>query len=66
MPALLCSLRRFPFSHSAAEFRHSNGPCYAEELKDPDLNPGQIKFIPRKSVPRRGRMRVVIIVPALA
>jgi hypothetical protein len=46
------SLGRFPFYQVGVDFRYLDGFCYAEELKDFDLNPRQIQLIPRKSMPR--------------
>ena len=62
----LAYLGSFPLGYRAVDFRDSNGLRYPEELEDPDLNPGQVELIPRQSMPCRGGVRVVVVVPAFA
>ena len=44
----------------------SDGRGDAEQAEEPDLHPGGIELVPGQPVPRRGGVRVVVVVPALA
>ncbi len=59
-------LSGFAFGELGVNLRGLYRFRYPKEFQNLDLNPGRIKFIPRQTVPRGGRMRVVVIMPALA
>ena len=59
-------LRRFALSQSRVRLRNLDRLRDTEELQDLDLNPRRIELVPCQTVPRRSRMRVMVIVPAFA
>src|SRR3954454_7237351 len=59
-------LRRFSLRDCALDFRDMNRFRNTEALQDFQQNPGRVKFIPRQSMTRRSRVRMMIVVPALA
>src|ERR1035441_6053143 len=59
-------LRGFFFGQRASGLGHPNGFRDAQELQDPDLDPGWIEFVPCQAVTRRRGMRAMVIVPAFA
>src|SRR6187551_2037177 len=44
----------------------ANAVGHADQLQQADLDPGEVELVPGQAVTRRGRVRVVVVVPALA
>src|ERR1051326_5782245 len=59
-------LRGFFFRQRRVGLDHADRLGDPEVLQDTDQNPGRIEFVPGEAMARGGRMRVVIVVPALA
>jgi hypothetical protein len=60
------SLRGLAFGNRAGSVRYPDGFRQAEIHQNHDLYPGQIELIPCQPMPRRRRMCVMVVVPALA
>ena len=59
------SLSRVALGQLAGDLCHLDALGHAEEPQNLDLYPGHVELVPSQAVPRRSRMRVVIVVPAL-
>src|SRR5262249_19727746 len=62
--ALFVDLRGFAFGDLAGDFRYPDVPGDSEEAQNLQRDPGRIEFVPGQAVAGRGRMRMVVVVPA--
>ncbi len=63
---LTAALRRFALRNRGGHLGDPDRPRDAEKFQNLQRDPGRIEFVPCQAMPRRGRMRVMVVVPSFA